>query len=453
MKRLKLLFIAVLLAFSTPIQTHANENIILSIPVEEIKDFNTDNVNNVYEVLDKEKEDIKEYLSFVNERSEKYKYFIYLYDTEINKEEIIENIKTNKDFKIIFLNLETKEGKCFDSTTGKERSIKNSTLCIDDLNAENYKSAFEKMLYFESGISVYNDEISTHFVTDTTNTLEIPENIEEIAFEYSLKNNKEYHFIFVDDAHEYLGDFVLNDTLNKDGVYYVITTSGHIAGGYGNLRGKTSPFVYLSHTELENIKNKNFSTMLENFYLNDTFNEFEAENIEKIDTTVNNVLNMLVTALKTCFNIALIIIFIEIIVTLIFKNKDELLTILEKNNLIEKRIENKNVSKKVSTFTEKMENVIKDDKVVVENEETFEKDVIKEEVKKDVEKESSISVDFLRAQMMEAVNLEPNQLNLLTFEKLLNQYNSLSFQDKNKIERKYASKIENLYNKALHSKY
>ncbi len=48
LKRLKLLFIAVLLAFSMPIQTHANEDIVFSIPVEEVKDFNTDNVNNIY---------------------------------------------------------------------------------------------------------------------------------------------------------------------------------------------------------------------------------------------------------------------------------------------------------------------------------------------------------------------------------------------------------------------
>ena len=453
MKRLKLLFIAVLLAFSMPIQTHANEDIVFSIPVEEVKDFNTDNVNNVYEVLDKEKEDIVEYLSFVNERSEKYKYFIYLYDAEINKEEVIENIKTktDKDFEILFLNLETKESKCFDSTTGKERSIKNSTLCIDDLNAENYKSAFEKMLYFESGISIYNDEISTHFVTDTTNTLEIPENIEKIALEYSLKNNKEYHFVFVDDAHEYLGDFVLNNTLNEDGVYYVITTSGHIAGGYGNLSGKTSPFVYLSHTELENIKNKNFSTMLENFYLNNTFNEFETENIERIDVSVNNALNMLIVALKTCFNIALIIIFIEIIVTLVLKNKEKILLLLEENNLIEKKEENKDFSKKAPVFTENKKDIVKNEKPVTVKEENLENN--KEEIKEIVETKPSVSIDFLRTQMMEAVNLDPNQLNLLTFEKLLNQYNSLSFQDKSKIERKYASKIENLYNKALHSKY
>lgn len=73
---------------------------------------------------------------------------------------------------------------------------------------------------------------------------------------------------------------------------------------------------------------------------------------------------------------------------------------------------------------------------------------IKDKMKENQNKKLEQNENTLEEKIKYAITLEPTKQNYLTFKLLLDEYNSLDFDNKLKINRKYTSQLESLKNKA-----
>ena len=96
---------------------------------------------------------------------------------------------------------------------------------------------------------------------------------------------------------------------------------------------------------------------------------------------------------------------------------------------------NDGISKQMTIFNTKNDYVDIDTKI---------KDKMKENQNKKLEQNENT----LEEKIKYAITLEPTKQNYLTFKLLLDEYNSLDFDNKLKINRKYTSQLESLKNKA-----
>lgn len=442
LKKISILFISLFLSFTNPVVANAQSDIVVSIPVEEYKNLNTDFLEENDFVDKKDFDYINDYLDYVNKISDT-RYFAYIYNTELNKDTVFNNINISKDKDIIFLDLFNGQISAKRGNDTKKESKNYGNYSIS-ATSEYVVKELEKTIYLESGVSIINESIKDTFVLDTTNTLNLPENIEKIALDYSLSHENKYRFIFVDNTYNYLDNFIVNDTLDKNTAYIVINIENGDVGGNDIMDGNISAHLNFLTNEKENIDNKDYLKMLEDFYLNTNAQETYEEDIKSLNDNIEYAVNGIFSYLPKIFGIIIVFLILNVIIAA-FRFRHDFDDFDKKDDIDILKLP------KQPAVLPIPKPVIKEN--IYDDSFDMNKEIKTEPPVQEVIEEPAISIDLLRQKMMEAANLEPNKINLRAFESILNDYNKLSFSEKSKIERKYASKVETLYNKALRSKY
>lgn len=497
-KKIKTLLLSSLIAFSIPFKVFATDSIPLESAMESPDEFLESTVEDAdtlsletstaslqaddYKFIDiyntselsfltnEELESLDLLLQNYNEDTKK-EFFLILYDDST----ILENIKnsyTDEDNKYLFLNL--KERNVFIlKNDGVIGVLINETPYRFDtykylFSEDKFYEGIKTLIFYETNYSDITKSINDNYIFDATNSLSLSTDTYELAKAYNESNTPKVHFAFIDNTYKHFEDKI-TPFFNKDEVFFIINIESRNINAFGFFNDYNNPLTLLNEFGKEDLSNLEFDKFLQDFYTNFDENMLSTQIEERENKIAQENYEHIANVGKIVILGIFLIAFLILILHFLLNFAEEL---AEEKEEKEKQI--KIEQEKFKPSIEKKEPIPVDKLLLKETGDeldSYRKD-FNDTVLKTL-KESNIPIDYTKKEVptnkdvkIEYSDEYINQLNnafkeasafaldpknFIYFNNLVEKYKELPIDKKEKIERKYVSKIEASRNKLLSS--
>lgn len=399
--------------------------------------------------------------------------FLYIISSD-SKEEIIKKANTER-FNAIILDPAQEKLITFDLSRGTEENLNGI------LYEKTAMRALEEAIYNLTGYSILFEMANENDILDTTSSFEISDSTYEKAKTYNENNNQKIHFVFINDNYSYIikySGFAIRkpQILNNKDIFYIIDIKEKtLTSTYDfNYNGNT----YNPTTILETFGKEKLSALQVNEFLDDFYTNFKLEEVinkeniiqtEKEKETNEKIVSSFYMVFLFLIATALIIATCSIIIKAFVETNElrkeqkqqeeekleELKKVLapsldkqEEINMDSLHLEDQNDG--LDKYRHKF-NFIMDDMVKGLAPQTKNRIIDKNLLNKVKIEYTDEYVDNLNSAIICASSFPLDSKNFITFNNLVEKYNKLPENKKEKIERKYISKVESSRNKLLSS--
>lgn len=471
---ISILFLVISVFIFKNMVVFANEDVNITPQENPQGDFIEISVSEPFTFLNTDElKELSIYLTDYNKDS-KNNFYVIFYDNKENLPALEEKYSKNSKDKTLFINTKDRNLCIWEEDTLFGVFVEDIPYCFDEYSymfeENNFLDGIKTLIFYETGYSAITKSLNENWIVVADNILELNEEVYNNAENYNKIADPKVHIAFINKKFSrYNGskvgrfvEHISNDYLNKGEVYYFFNLDTREIASIGTFKDGYDPIILLNRFGVEELKNDNYEGFLNKFFTTFDANKLIAEYEDEKNTQQLETKQAFENAFKFIM-FGIFFIFASIILFLI-------LGAIAKTTAKKIQTENEEKKKEYEKFkpdTNRNEPIPVDTLLLSETSDTafakeYNENILNSlqkaagEYSTTKEKPRKIKIEYtdeylsqLNQKFKNACLLKVCPENFIAFNNLVEKYNELPADKKEKIERKYASKIEGARNKVL----